>query len=103
MFTHLGMLTLDNTATNEQRSSIAEGLAGLVGVVDGLVSARVGLDLNLTEGSASLVFLMEFNSEDAWRAYSSHPAHKALVTERIAPILTSRASLQVDGFIEAPA
>lgn len=99
MTVHIGMLTLVDTATPADRESIRDGLEALVGVVPGLEKADVRFDLGLKEGNASIVFAMTFDTEQSWQAYGGHPAHVAVVTERIAPVLASKAFVQVDGAV----
>lgn len=101
MVIHIGMLTLAETATTQDRQAIADGLAAMIGEVDGLESVRVGLDLGLAPGNADLIFLLEFATDADRQAYATHPAHKALIAERIAPVLASKAFVQVDAFQEA--
>lgn len=97
---HIGMLTLAPEATQEHREAIVGGLAELVGVITGLVAVRAGYDLGLTDGNADLVFLLEFDSEESWRAYRTHDAHVAVITERIAPVLASKSFVQVKEIVE---
>lgn len=101
MLTHIGLLTLVESATDADRQAIADGLAGLVGQIDGLEAVRVGIDLRLKEGNGDVVFQLDFTTEEAWRAYASHPAHQAVIAERIAPVLSTKAFVQVGGFQEA--
>jgi len=96
MFNHVGHLTLSPDATDEQVEAIVTGLLGLPAQVDGLVEAQVVRDAGLTDGNATLRFQMRFESEAAWRAYGSHPAHVAVVTEHIKPVLGSKAFVQYD-------
>ncbi|MFJ6654322.1 Dabb family protein [Microbacterium sp. NPDC091313] len=103
MLTHIGLLTLVDTATDEDRAAIADGLLGLVGVIDGLVEARVGADLGLKDGNGSVLFQLTFDSEEAWRAYAAHPAHQAVIASAIAPVLESKAFVQVGAWREARA
>ncbi|WP_144875917.1 Dabb family protein [Microbacterium sp. 1.5R] len=103
MVTHIGLLTLQETATDADRQAIGDGLLGLVGQIDGLEAVRVGTDLGLKDGNGDLLFQLDFASEDAWRAYAAHPAHQAVITQHIAPVLASKAFVQVDGFREARA
>jgi len=103
MITHIGMLTLVEAATAADRQAIADGLLGLVGQIDGLQRVEVGTDLGLTEGNGDVLFRLEFASEDAWRAYATHPAHRAVIVERIAPVLASKAFVQVGDFEEVRA
>lgn len=101
MIDHIGMLTLK---TGADPAPIAEGLRALVGQVPGLLRAQVRTDLGLKDDNASLLFQMSFESEQAWRDYGTHPAHLAVIKERIAPVLESKAFVQarhdnaVEGF-----
>ena len=96
MFNHVGHLTLAPDASDEQIEAILTGLLGLPGQIDGLLEARVVRDAGLTDGNATLRFHMRFVSEDAWRAYGKHPAHVAVVTQHIGPVLGSKAFVQYD-------
>lgn len=96
MFFHVGMLTLTDEATAAHRTAIVEALSALPGRIPGLLDAKVSLDAGLTSGNAHLMFTMTFDSEESWRAYGSHPAHVAVVTEHIKPFLASKAFVQID-------
>jgi heme-degrading monooxygenase HmoA len=96
MFNHVGHLTLAPEADDAQIEAILIGLLALPGQIDGLVEAHVVRDAGLTDGNATLRFHMRFASEDAWRAYGKHPAHVAVVTAHIGPVLGSKAFVQYD-------
>ena len=96
MFNHVGHLTLVPDAGDAQVEAILAGLLDLPGQIDGLVEAHVVRDAGLTDGNATLRFHMRFESEDAWRAYGTHPAHVAVVTDHIKPALGSKAFVQYD-------
>jgi heme-degrading monooxygenase HmoA len=96
MFNHVGHLTLLPDTSDDQVEAILAGLVGLPGQIDGLVSAEAVRDAGLTEGNATLRFHMRFESEDAWRAYGKHPAHVAVVSTHIGPVLGSKAFVQYD-------
>jgi hypothetical protein len=95
MFQHIGMLTLKDTVTPADIDRIDEGLVALVGVVPGLVSADVSRDAGLTVDNATLLFRMGFAAQADWEAYRTHPAHVAVITERIAPVLASKSFVQL--------
>jgi hypothetical protein len=97
MFSHIGILTLKPDTTQEQVSALATALEALVGVVPGLVSATVERDAKLREGNADLIFRMQFDEQSSWEGYSAHPAHVAVITDHIAPVLQSKTFLQVAG------
>jgi heme-degrading monooxygenase HmoA len=96
MFNHVGHLTLVPDADDAQVEAILAGLLALPGQIDGLAEAHVVRDAGLTDGNATLRFHMRFESEDAWRAYGKHPAHVAVVTTHIGPVLGSKAFVQYD-------
>lgn len=98
---HIGMLKLTEEATDDHRRTILEGLAGLVGQVEGLLAVRGGQDLKRVDGNADVVFMLEFADEQSWRDYRTHPAHLAVIEHRIAPILESKTFVQVEQLTEA--
>lgn len=100
MITHIGVLTLVPTATEAHRRAITDGLSSLVGQIDGLQSLRFATDLGLRDGNADVIFQITFSSQQAWEAYGDHPAHKAVIAERIAPVLQAKAFVQTEGFTE---
>lgn len=96
MFNHVGHLTLSPEAADAQIEAILTGLLGLPGQIPGLVEAQVARDAGQGDGNATLRFHMRFESVDAWRAYGTHPAHVAVVSEHIRPVLAGKAMLQFD-------
>jgi hypothetical protein len=91
---HLVMLTLEQSASTEQRDAIVAGLRALPGQVPGLRSIDVRTDEGLAEGNAEIFFRMTFQDEQAWRAYTPHPAHTALAEDHILPVLRVKTALQ---------
>lgn len=96
MFRHIGLLTLNDSATTTHRNGIAEALRALPGQIPGLERAEVGTDAGLTEGNADLMFTMTFDSRASWEAYRSHAAHVAVLTDHIKPVLASKTFVQID-------
>lgn len=96
MFNHVGHLTLTAEAGDARIEGILTGLLGLPGQVDGLVEARVVRDAGLVEGNATVRFHMRFESQAAWEGYKTHPAHVAVITDHIGPVLGSKAFVQYD-------
>lgn len=94
MFAHCGMLTLHADGWEESAKTIQTRLIELVGLIPGLESARVGVSAGVREGTASVMFVMEFDSEESWQAYGDHPAHQAVVKEAIGPVLESKQFFQ---------
>jgi hypothetical protein len=102
MFQHIGMLELTAEATETDRAAIRDALLALPREVPGLRRAVVGLDAGLVEGNADLHFRMEFDDRRVWSAYRTHPAHVAVIHERIAPVLARATFVQVEEIEELP-
>lgn len=96
MFNHVGHLTLVPEVTDLQIDAIASALLALPGQIPGLLGGEVVRDAGLVEGNATVRFHMRFDSEAAWRAYGTHPAHVAVVKEHIGPVLAGKAFVQYD-------
>lgn len=96
MVKHIILWTLKEEYTSEEKQSIKagikEGLEGLMGQIDGLVEIKV-----VTEGLASsnvdLMLDSTFTSEEALKAYSTHPAHVAVADTKVRPYTATRSCL----------
>lgn len=97
MFQHIGVLTLVDSATDEQRSALAQALRDLVGQVPGLEKANVITDAKIREGNADVLFAMTFDTQESWAAYGAHPAHVAVVEQHVKPVLASKVFIQNAG------
>lgn len=94
---HIGILTLRRETTAQDADAILAGLHGLKDLVPGVLSVTAGRDLGLKDGNADIHFEVAFASEEDWHAYQRHPAHVALVRHLIAPAITTKAFVQVEG------
>ncbi len=82
MVRHIVLWKLKDYANGQRkdanRVAIKEKLEALVGVVPGLLRAEVGFDFRGTPESADVGLYSEFESREAFEAFLSHPAHKAV-------------------------
>ncbi len=88
MVRHIIVWTLKDEFTESQKSEvkagIKEGLEGLKGQIPGLVDIKViteGLDSSNTD----LMLDSVFESAEALKGYSVHPAHVAVATGKVRP------------------
>ncbi len=99
--THVAMFRFTEESTSAQVAALAEGLAALPGEVPSLRSFTFGADLGLLEGvsdaSWDYAVVATFDDAEGYHAYRTHPAHVAVVQERLAPIAADRATIQLDG------
>jgi hypothetical protein len=93
---HVVCLTWTDTATPDQIEAVIAGLRALPAQIPEIRGYTVGSDLALTAGNADLGIVADFDTVDDWRTYQEHPAHQAVIVERIRPILAGRAAVQLD-------
>jgi len=78
----------DGKTVAESAQIIKEGLERLVGIVDGLRKAEVGMNLN--DDKFNLCLYSEFDSMEQLEAYQTHPEHMK-VREFVKKVRTDRA------------
>ncbi|MBI2710482.1 MAG: Dabb family protein [Actinobacteria bacterium] len=94
MIRHVVLFRWTAEATAEQRAAVRDGLAALPREIPAIAAYSVGHDLNLSDASWDLAVVADFADEAAWLAYRDHPAHQAVIRERIAPIRADIARVQ---------
>jgi len=77
-------------------AEVAAGLAQLPALIPALRAYRFGPDLGLRAGNADFAVVADVDDAEGWRAYAEHPAHRAVLEERILPIVAERASVQFE-------
>ena len=94
MFRHVVMLTLNEGTSAEAVESILDGMRALPAQIPQIVSYTCGRDAGVSEGNADVVAVADFHNVEGYVAYRDHPAHAALIRDRIRPVLASRSALQ---------
>lgn len=95
MLVHVSCLRWVDGARPEDVDAVEEGLRGLPAAVPTIRGYRFGRDAGLAPGNHDFVVVAEFDDEDGYRAYAGHPAHRAVLDQRIRPILADRAAVQL--------
>ncbi len=96
MIRHVVGLTWTADATEAHVAAIRAALAELPGQIPEIRVYTFGSDLGLVDGNADFAIVADFDDVDAWRRYERHPAHQAVLTDRIRPILAARAAMQLE-------
>jgi len=91
---HIALLTLRDDTTDSQRDEIVTALRELPDKIPELRSYVIGTDASLTEGNATLAVVADFDSVAGYETYRDHPAHRAVATQLIVPLLTGRSVIQ---------
>jgi len=82
MIKHIVMWTLQDSAEGrsaaDNAAEMKSRLEALRGLVDGMISLEVGIDLSRTPSSADVALYSEFVDMAALSAYATHPEHVAV-------------------------
>ena len=96
MIRHVVLFRWTAEATAEQKRRVAEELFRLPALVPSLRDYRLGANLGINPGTFDFAVAADFDDVDGYMAYRDHPAHRAVVTEFIQPIVTERAAVQYE-------
>lgn len=90
MIRHVVTFSWKPDTTADQVRFLADGLAALPGQIGAIASYSFGADAGLVEGNADFALVAEFANAADHRTYMDHPAHLAVIQERVKPILATR-------------
>lgn len=100
MVKHIILWTLNPELSEEEKTAvkagIKEGLEGLVGKVPGLIDVKVHVDGRLASSNADVMLDSTLESEEALKAYATHPAHVAVANGKVRPFTVQRACLDFE-------
>lgn len=96
-FRHVALFRWQPGVAAEQVAEITRSLRALAETLEGCESYTCGPDLGLRENSFDYGVAAAFGSEDAWQAYIEHPEHVRIAEQLIAPNVSERASVQLEG------
>ena len=77
------------------KAGIKEGLESLSGKIPGLVDIHVNIDA-LPSSNADLMLDTTFESAEALKGYSTHPAHVAVANSKVRPYYKNRVCLDYE-------
>ena len=78
------------------KAEIKKGLEGLVGIVPGLVDAKVNIDGRLDSSNVDVMLDSTLESEEALKAYATHPAHVEVANTKVRPFTVLRSCLDFE-------
>lgn len=100
MVKHIILWTLRPELSSEEKQLVKEeikkGLESLVGVVPGLLEAKVNIHGRLDSSTADIMLDSTLENEDALRAYAVHPAHVKVANEKVRPFTQLRSCLDFE-------
>ena len=96
--THLCLITYKDPAAvdTQTQAAIEAAYLKLPALIPGITSMKVGRDLGLLEGNADLCILATFESKEAFRGYSVHPAHGEVIFPVLGHLMAGWSTAQFD-------
>ena len=99
MVKHVILWTLKEELSKEEKETVKQeikaGLEGLAGQIPGLVDIQVNIH-GLASSNADLMLDSSFETEEALKGYSVHPAHVAVADGKVRPYTASRVCLDYE-------
>ena len=77
------------------KAGIKAGLEGLAGQIPGLLEIHVNIN-GLPSSNADLMLDTTFESAEALKGYSTHPAHVAVANSKVRPYYKNRVCLDYE-------
>lgn len=100
MVKHIILWTLNPELTTEEKeqvkAGIKEGLEGLKGKVPGLTDIVVNIGGRLETSNCDVMLDSTLESEDALKAYATHPAHVEVADTKVRPYTVQRTCLDFE-------
>ena len=99
MVKHVILWTLKDELSTDQKAEVKkginEGLEGLKGQVPGIVDIKVNIN-PLASSNCDVMLDSSFESEEALKGYSVHPAHVGVANEKVRPYTASRTCMDYE-------
>ncbi len=96
MIRHTVMFRWKPGTTPADVAAVTEGLGGLPAAIAEIREYRFGHDIGINSGNFDFVVVADFADVDDYIVYRDHPLHRALIADRIAPLIAERAAVQFD-------
>ncbi len=81
MIIHIVLLQPKPETMSEELEAVLERVRALKGQISGLLAVQAGANRHQANQGYTYGFVMQFENEEYLRAYSPHPAHKAVSPE----------------------
>lgn len=94
MFRHVVLFRWTDDTTAEHVKAAEDGLAALPSAIPELRAYAFGSDVGINEGNFDFAVVADFDAADGYLTYRDHPAHQAVLAERLRPHIAERAAVQ---------
>lgn len=96
VFRHVVMFRWSPEASLADQAAVASRLGELPAAISSIRAYRFGADAGINEGNYDFAVVADFDDVAGYVAYRDHPAHRAVIADRIAPIVADSVAVQYD-------
>ena len=96
MYRHVALFRFVPESTPEQHLAVLDALRSLPAQIPELVDYRVGPDVGPAEDNFDVAVVADFAEPEHYEIYLHHPAHEAVASTLVRPILAARAAVQYE-------
>ena len=96
MIHHVAMFRFKEGTTTEQVDAATAALEALSSQIDVLIEFRCGPDVGIMDSAWDYAIVADAADAEDFATYRDHPAHRAVVTEFMAPIIAEGARVQFE-------
>lgn len=89
------MFRWNDAADRAGQQAVADALADLPAQIPEIREYRFGPDAGLAGDNWDFVVVADFADPAGYETYRDHPAHLAVIAERIRPLVSARAAVQL--------
>jgi len=93
---HVSLFSFAEGADAVQRAAVTSALEALAREIPELRDYRFGPDAGINADNFDYAVVADFDDVYGYLAYRDHPAHRRVLVEVIAPIISARAAVQID-------
>ncbi len=94
MIQHLCLINFKEELDADTQQKVIDAYNKLPGLIPGIVSFKCGMDKQLLEGNSHFGIVAEFENEEAFRAYSVHPAQGEVIFPVVGELMASYTTSQ---------
>lgn len=94
MIHHLCLINFKHELDSQTQQKVIDAYNKLPNLIAGISRFECGMDLQLLEGNAHFGIVAEFESEEAFKAYSVHPAQGEVIFPVVGELMASYTTMQ---------
>lgn len=94
MLRHVVLFKWKAGVTESEKEAVEEGLGSLPDAIAGIESYEFGADAGVAPDNFDYALVADFESQEGFEAYQSHPRHVQVLREVLRPAISERVAAQ---------